>query len=158
MCTLHLLGLHGAWIARLQPLDAVHLNAQYQAMPSSHISQRFLCSSRIDPLTMRSSIVVVVNRLAAWAHGGVPAPDPVGSQPQEARMHALDDGTSTSCAVHPTAGRCAGQLAAQFPLLSRPVPAMAALLCAIFGPAQGYFFQIGGALVSHRPRVGSGPI
>lgn len=57
------------------------------------------------------------------------------------------------------AGRCPGQLAAQFSLPSRLVPAVAALLCAIFGPAQGYFFQIGGApSFVHRSRVGSGPI
>lgn len=140
---------HGAWIARLQPLDVVHLNAQYQAIPSSHIStvsvQLADRSSDHEELHRRR------RRQFDSPHGRMEEFQPLTLSVPRRNRHECTLWTMgrapPSCAVRTpySRQRCAGQLAAQFPLLSRAVPAVAALLSAIFGPAQGYFFQIGGA-------------
>ncbi|KAH6976059.1 hypothetical protein BKA56DRAFT_617999 [Ilyonectria sp. MPI-CAGE-AT-0026] len=148
--------LHGACIARLQLLGVVHPNAQYQAIPSSHISTVSV------QLADRSSDHEELHRRRRQfdsPHGRMEEFQPLTLSVPRRKRHECTLSTMgrapPSCAVRTpySRQRCAGQLAAQFPLLSRAVPAVAALLCAIFGPAQGYFFQIGGA-----PSLLHGPI
>lgn len=97
-------------------------------------------------------MVVVVNKLAAWAHEAPPAPVPCRTLPGIGKTGLCSRRWDERSVL-------GGQLAAQLSLPSGAVPAMAALL-GVSCAAQWLFFPRSVELsrLLHRPRAGSGPI
>lgn len=148
---------HGAWIARLQLLDAVRLNAQYQTIPSSHISTVFL------QLADRSSDHEELHRRRRRQfdspHGRMEEFQPLTlSVPRRKRHHGRWDEHLLLCRTPYSRQRCAGQLAAQFSLLSRCAGSGRVAVCDFRARPRLFFPDRWSTLVSPWAHLGIGVV